>query len=78
MGCGLAHYHLHVATLFEEEGASEYVVDACNAALLEAAEMVGSLPSLTPRHTNVTVGRCATHFGNLAEILPCDIESISV
>jgi hypothetical protein len=40
VGCGLAKYHLHVASLFEEEDASEYVVDSCNAALVTMGEAV--------------------------------------
>jgi hypothetical protein len=40
VGSGLAKYHLHVASLFEEENASEYVVESCNAALVTMGETV--------------------------------------
>jgi nuclear pore complex protein Nup160 len=42
VGSGLARYFLHIATLFDEANAPEYVVDICNAGLMAANNSVGT------------------------------------
>ena len=42
VGCGLARYYLHIASLFEQEDVPEYVVEFCNAAIVAADQQVGA------------------------------------